>query len=185
VEERRLGSRGGEVAGIGHDEVPVGHVAEGGGGVGQRIGPGQHPGSEEMEQSQDGHQDEQRGQEPAGPAGPEMAQVHRAGAAPLDHQKRRDQVAGKNEEGIDAVETAGEPGEPVVIRHDREHGQRPEAVEPEHMREFGDPSGRLDLGLELHQSMLAHPFPLPAGTPDVCVSDIRTLRNGRRRRYRR
>ena len=99
--------------------MPIADVQE----RGQRVEP-QSPvcASRDDHGCEEGHEEQHEKEcreQAAGPAGPEMAQVHRAGAAPLDHQKRRDQVAGKNEEGIDAVETAGEPGEPVVIRHER------------------------------------------------------------------
>ncbi len=48
---------------------------------------------------------------------------------PLEDEEGRDQEAGEDEERVDAEEAALRPLVGVVVRHDRQHGERADAVE--------------------------------------------------------
>ena len=130
VQERRGWAAGGEVPGVASDEVPVGHVEQGGGAVGGGVGPHQGAVPQEGHHAQRCDQDEQCRQQTPGPAGPEPPEGDRPPVVPLEHQQGRDQVARQHEERVDPVEAPRDPREPVVVRHDRQHREGPEAVEP-------------------------------------------------------
>ena len=67
--------------------------------------PSLEPG--EQHGCRDAHQ--QRGQQPAGPAGPEAGQVDAAAGDALAHEQGGDEEAGDDEEDVDAEEPAGQP----------------------------------------------------------------------------
>ena len=91
-------------------------------------------GQEDDREQRDGREhEEQRGQQPAGPAQVELADVHAATVAVLGEQQRGDQVAADREEHVDAEEAARHPGDVGVVEQDRAHAERAQAVEPRHV----------------------------------------------------
>jgi len=126
VERRRLAEHV-PVADLGEHPLPVGHVAQRGQGVVPEARP-LHLGREPQHQRAHAcQQHEQGGQQAPGPAGPEAAQPDPAEAVVLGDQQRRDQVAGEDEEQVDAEEAALQP----VEVEDDHHGDRqaPQAVQ--------------------------------------------------------
>jgi hypothetical protein len=81
--------------------------------------------------------EEQRREQAAGPAGPEAAETDRAGVRDLDEQQRRDQVAGEDEEQVDAEVAAVELA--AVEEQDGDDRGAADAVERAPVRQ---PSGR-------------------------------------------
>ncbi|PNE38130.1 hypothetical protein AOB60_28855 [Streptomyces noursei] len=74
---------------------------------------------DEDEGEGEGEDEGEGGQQPAGPAHPEVAQVDAAAAAVFGQQQVGDQVAAEDEEDVDAEETAGQPGRVDVVE---DHG---------------------------------------------------------------
>ena len=120
---------GHEVVAAGGDLPPVGEVEQGRQGAhpevgveAGRLGEPHHEGH--------GHQhDEQRRQQPAGPAQPEGRQLDAAPLAVLAEQQAGDQVAGQHVEDVQAEEAALQPPHAEVVAHDDEQGHGPQAVE--------------------------------------------------------
>ena len=112
VRQRRgLGGQD-EVVAAADDEVPVGHVEQGRERVEPEVGElprgGEHLGV-------DGHpdqHDQQGGQQPAGPAGPELAQPDGQPLGPLAEQQRGDQEPRQDEEDVDGEESPLRNGAP-------------------------------------------------------------------------
>ena len=129
VQQRRLRAEVVEVALPRHDEAPVGRVSQ----RRERVAPQRSP------RGRGGHvggpgdhrrqQDRHRGQQPAGAATPEAEQADPPGPAELGQQQAGDQEPGQHEEDVDPEQPAGQPADPRVIAHDRQHGQRPDPVE--------------------------------------------------------
>ncbi len=127
----------GEVRLVGEDELPVGHVEEGGQGVapqGRQVDGGAGGGSaqpavEHHEEADGDEQDDQRGQEAPGPASPEGPQPDPVGSQPFLQEQRRDEEARQDEEDVHAEEAARGPSEAEVVRDHTPHGQRPQTVE--------------------------------------------------------
>jgi len=94
----------------------------------------------------DGDQDHgERGQEPACPACPEATQVepfHPPAPAGLSDKKVGNQVAGQDEEHVDAEKPAGHPGEALVKGHDGQHRKRAHAVQAAQPRPAARAFGR-------------------------------------------
>ena len=123
------------------DEVPVGHVEQGRqrveAEVGELAGGGEDLGV-------DGHPDEhdQEGrQQPAGPAGPELAEPDAHPLGPLAQEERGDEESRQYEEDVDAEETPAGQRRPPVVQHDAQHGDGPQPVEGGHVTEADRPTG--------------------------------------------
>ena len=129
VPQRRGDGEGVEVAGLGEDEPPVRHVADGR----QRVVA--YPthvrlAGEEQGVEAHAHQHEEKGRQQAPrPAGPEATEADGTGAAPFDEQQGRDQITAQHEEDVDAEETTARPGLSGVERDDRQHRDAADAVE--------------------------------------------------------
>src|SRR5262249_29876118 len=78
----------------------------------------------------------QGGEQAPCPTHPEVLERHLAVLASLREQQRRDEITADDEEHLDAEEAARHPplrraeDEVVVERHDREHRNRAQAIEP-------------------------------------------------------
>jgi len=129
VPQRRGWPELGEVGVVAPDLRPVGHVGQRREGVdAQRRGPFGRRGHVAV----DGHADkeqEQRGEEPPGPAQVEGAEGEVAGADDLAQQQGGDEVAAEHEEDVDPEQPTGRPGDAPVVEHDGQHGHRAQAVE--------------------------------------------------------
>ena len=128
VPERRRRAEPGEVGAVLGDQPPVAHVARGRGdrpADGRKLGPVQQrdPGGDH------GQHHEQRGQQPPGPAQPEIRQLQPAGALVLAEQEVGDEVAAQREEDTDAEQAALSPAQIQVIGDNRQHGQSAQPVE--------------------------------------------------------
>ena len=129
VQEGRRGRRLGEVPLLGEDEVPVGHVEE----RGQRVGP--HGAQVERVTEHVGvrrhaeHQDEQRGNEAAGPLRPEPPQPDGAGAGQLPAEEGGDEEPREDEEHVHTEQAAPGPRDAGVVAEHRQHGQGADAVQ--------------------------------------------------------
>ena len=75
------------------------------------------------------HEQQQCGQQPPSPAGPEREHGDASGVLPLGQQQTGDQVPGQHEERVDTEEPAACPGHPAVEGQHRQHRQCPDAVE--------------------------------------------------------
>ena len=129
VLQGRGGQELGEVRLVGEDEVPVGVVEERGDGVrpeGARIDVGA---AEPVVQGEHEQQDQDGGQEPLGPTGPERPQPDPFGRHPLAGQQAGDQEAGEHEEQVDAEIAAVGPVEAEVVRDDPGDGEGPQPIE--------------------------------------------------------
>ena len=127
-----------EVGGVAQDEGPVAHVGHGRHGVAADRGDLRR--QEDREVRQHGRDEqEERGQQPSRPPQPEAAQRHGGGRGVLREQQRRDQVAADDEEDLHAQEARGHEVDAGVVQHDRDDGERPQAVQA---REVGQPPGR-------------------------------------------
>ena len=70
-------------------------------------------------------------------------------AAPLGDEQRRDEVARQHEEGVDAVEAAGDRGQAGVECDQGEHGDGPDAVEAPDVGHAGRPASGPRVGAAL------------------------------------
>ena len=117
-----------EVVGAGRDLEPVAREGQGADGLppdaDEQVGLDQ-PG----EQDDARHEDEQGGQEAAGAAGPEPAQVDPPVARVLAHEQGGDEEAGDDEEDVDTEEAAGQPARVEVEDEDGEDRGRTQPVE--------------------------------------------------------
>ncbi len=84
---------------------------------------------EEDADGRDQEHDVRRGQQPAQPPGPEPGQAHRARAIHLAEDVGGDQVAGDDEEDVDADVTARHPVGPEVEQDDQKHCHCPKALD--------------------------------------------------------
>ena len=128
VAQLRGAIEGLEVGDVADDQVPVGDVSDSGehfAEVGEQLVAEHGDGVE----GGDGKHERERGQEAAGTAGPEGAEVHAVAALALADQQGGDQEAADDEEDINAEEAAGEPGFVGVEDDDGEHGEGADAVE--------------------------------------------------------
>ena len=123
-----------EVGRAAQDEVPVHRVGEGGEEVTLEAGQ-LLPDEQDADQGDGEQQCEHRGQEPAGPAEPEVLQADGAVAPVLAEQQHRDQVAADHEEHLDAEEAAPQPRGVAVVDDHRDHGQGAQAVQPREVRD--------------------------------------------------
>ena len=73
--------------------------------------------------------DEQCREQAARPPGPEPGQADAAVPPPLRQQQRRDEEARQDEEDVDSEEPARRPSGAEVVRDDRRHRERAQAVE--------------------------------------------------------
>ena len=115
------------VARLREDGVPVGDVEQRGQPVAADLPELVRVGEHEGEHDDAGQQPGQRGQQPAGPAGPEPAEVDAALLPPLGQQQRADQEAGQHEEQVDAEVAADQ--EVGVEQQHAGHRRAPQAVE--------------------------------------------------------
>jgi len=85
------------------------------------------------------HHDQRRRQAPD-PTTEETPEGDRTGGLPLEQEQRRDQVAGQDEEHVDAHVPAFEDGVAEVVHHDGQDREAPDPVErgsvlqPPHLR---------------------------------------------------
>ena len=129
VGEQRRGARLQEIVGPIDDEVPVGHVEDGGEGIASERGIGALGRAEPDDQRAEGHHDEQSGQQAPGTPGPEGTEGDPGVVAQLVEQQRRDQEPRQHEEGVHAKEPRRQPAHPGVEAQDAEDGQGPDAIE--------------------------------------------------------
>ena len=122
---------------MGENQVPVVHVEQGGDGIApqpgeidEAVGAGAaEEGVADQVERERGHDEEERRQQPPGPASPEGGQVDAARADPLLQQERGDQEAGEDEEQVDPeVATLGPP-ELEVVRHHADDRHAAQAVQ--------------------------------------------------------
>ena len=134
VDQRRRQPGHVEVVGAAQNEVPVGHVEEGGQCVTaqRRVGPGRD--EDPVEDGDPDEHDEERRQQPPGSTGPEGAQFDGAPLAPLHDQQRGDEEPRQGEEAVEEEEPARRQVDAGVHAQDREHGHAPDPVE---RREIG------------------------------------------------
>ncbi len=129
VQQRALVPPGGQVVGLLGDEAPVADRERRREHVVLQVGPPQRHRQPGTEQCHRAEHDRGRGQQPAGPAGEELAEPDPAGGGGLAQQQAGDQVAGDDEEDVDPDEAAGQPGDGGVEGEHGEHGQRAQALD--------------------------------------------------------
>ncbi len=176
VLERRGLGRGGEVAAATDDEVPVGHIEQ----RGERVeaDSAELPRATEHlhEESHADQHHQQGGQEPAGPAGPELTQLDGQPFGPLPQQQGGDEETRQDEEDVDAQKSPGSHRCTTVVEEDARHRHRPEAVQ---CRDIGEHDGSAPALPRLHERacgsswMMCGPQNssgcLPPRTPVACV----------------
>ena len=123
-----------EVGRAAQDEVPVHRVGQGGEEVTLEAGQ-LLPDEQDADQGDGEQQCEHRGQEPSGPAEPEVLQPDGPVAPVLAEQQHRDQVAADHEEHLDTEEAAPQPRGVAVVDDHRDHGQGAQAVQPREVRD--------------------------------------------------
>ncbi len=134
---------GGAVALAGVHLVPVRAVAERGDDVAAQLAERRPLEQRRPDREQEQHH-EQRREQTAGPPDPEVLHVDVVRLLLLGDQQQRDQVAGDDEEHLDAEEPALQPVAVGVVDHHRHHGEGPHPVEARQVRDAADV--RLDLG---------------------------------------
>ncbi len=192
LERRRQGGEV-EIVAAAEDEVPVGHVEQAGQRVEPKIGElaraGEHLGV-------DGHpqqHDQQSGQQPAGPPGPELSQSDGEASAPLADEQRRDEETGQDEKHVDTEGAPAGEGRTPVVEHDPHDGHGAHPVERRNEPEAHGPappvSGERHVGRPGGRSARTHRGlgpPLrpratavqsrPSGDGDRSLSQIREAR---------
>ena len=139
------------------DQVPVLHVRERGDHLTaelvDRVGEEQ-----QRVQRHRGQHREQRGEQAAGAAEPESAEIDVAVLAPVGEEQGRDQVAADHEEHVDAEEPPGDPVLVAVVQQDRDHRERAEAVKGRDIAETRESGGGGSVRYYLsgHSTMVAH-----------------------------
>ncbi len=119
---------------------PVARVGDGG----QQAGPQRRQliWLEHGDRGRDGGQHHrQAGQQPAGPADPEAAQVKPAAVVPRGGQQVSDQVSADDEEHVHAEEPAGQPEESLVEGQHRQHRDPAQPVQAGNARTGARGSG--------------------------------------------
>ena len=158
-----------EVVRAGQNEVPVGHVEEGGQCVTAERGVGAGRDEDPVEDGDPDQHDEQAGQQPPGPAGPEGPQFDGAVLAPLHDQQRGDEESRQGEEAVEKEEPARRQVDAGVHAQDGEHGHAPDAVEG---RQVGQ---RCSLCRSVGRDASCHLGRLPGGPgPQGCSRCART-----------
>ena len=121
------------VPGAGPDLVPVGDVGGAGDHVATQLAERVALEDRRVDHQQRHHQ-EQRRQQPSGPAHPELLEVDATLLFVLADQQQGDQVAADHEEHLDADEPARHPAVVGVIEHHGHDGESAHAVEAGEIR---------------------------------------------------
>ena len=129
VDERARHVAGREVVALGQAEMPVDAVQRGERGVvadRRVVDAVQQP---ERADDHDGEHEHRGRQQPAHAARVEAREVDAASARELVDEQARDEVAGEDEEDVDADEATGNPGVAEVKGDHEDHGDRADPVE--------------------------------------------------------
>ena len=122
------------------DLVPVRHVERAGEHVAAQLA--ERVAFEDRRPQRDHqHHQEHGGQESAGAAQPELSERDAVRAFAFGDEQQGDQVAGDDEEHLDAEEAAREPGAVGVIDHHRDDGDGSQPVQPGQVRQATDLRG--------------------------------------------
>ena len=147
VAQGRRPAHGLEVRLLDDDLVPVRDVGE----RRRRCRPGWSPprrgGRASTTRATTAPQGEERREEASGPPGPEPQVGRAAGAGALGHQQGGDEVAGDDEEHLDAEEPTRQAGDVAVVEHDDEHGEGAQTVERRHVADGRWWGGRRRFGV--------------------------------------
>ncbi len=130
VQEWREGAETDEVVLARGDEMPVGGVDEGEEGVTAELGGWNASTDPACVRADADQQDEERGEQAAGPATPELDQLDGARAGVLGEQQGGDEVPREDEEHVDAEEPPVDRPESCMEAHHRQDGHPAQPVEP-------------------------------------------------------